>query len=729
MTKKLPGLALVILILSLLFTACPQEFDPFGAVNPDGFHNFTGSVFGVARGFLADIRVDLTLEDGFIVAADIRKVSGRESPGWYEVPFNIAPGLIVARNSVELDTIAGATRTTLGIVNAGREALAKIPLPGALLMVENPGTYIQRAEGFGGPFYVSVTLSSTAITGINVEVSNESPAFGQPAIAILIDRMMEFQTSEVDGVSGATATSNALRFAVALALEEAGAPWTMTARPPGADDSGNRPANPQITVDVLVIGSGAAGLSAAIAAASEPSFPPISVILIEKQELIGGSTILSSGIIYAPEIETDRDAFISYFEYRAQGHANRSLLTLFADESWNLINAQGTWSGILPHFSQGISIGMTSRNRARPFPGGSLALVRTLENRARERGVTILTGVEATGLVRNSTGEVVRVLAESRTSDFIFNARRGVVIATGGFDNDRGTGSLMATHNTESLNSIPRSSRGNVGQGIRMGEAIGAETVFKGGMFGSVAIDPTIDLDISDVVNGHNIIFVTDRGESGFIDLSPPSGGTFTDANGTTHTLDPVQWGNASHDMIALAERTDPSVIFTGLMRILNENPGSQFFQISNTPFPRRGHVTHESLGRNGLAFHSMSFAGLAIAMWHGTIDSADIQSAFTARGWGDLPEGFFVWRIRPVSIGSMGGLKIDTQARVLGSGEHGTTPNQPIPGLFAAGEVANGDFFFRQNPALGSSLGIALTFGRIAGREAAGSSPRQLLP
>jgi len=77
-----------------------------------------------------------------------------------------------------------------------------------------------------------------------------------------------------------------------------------------------------------------------------------------------------------------------------------------------------------------------------------------------------------------------------------------------------------------------------------------------------------------------------------------------------------------------------------------------------------------------------------------------------------------------------MGGLKINADAQVLGSGAvgTGTISGQPIPGLYAAGEVANGDFYYQQNPAQGSSLGIALTFGRIAGRNAAAAPVKPLL-
>ena len=117
MTRKLSGLVFGALILSLLLSACIIESDPFagGAINTEGYHNYTGTVFGTAQGFKSTIRVDLTLVDGFITEADIYSVSGSETPGFASA-LTLAPSIMVHRNSVELDTLAGASITTRGIV-------------------------------------------------------------------------------------------------------------------------------------------------------------------------------------------------------------------------------------------------------------------------------------------------------------------------------------------------------------------------------------------------------------------------------------------------------------------------------------------------------------------------------------------------------------------------------------------------------------------------------------
>jgi fumarate reductase flavoprotein subunit len=60
-----------------------------------------------------------------------------------------------------------------------------------------------------------------------------------------------------------------------------------------------------------------------------------------------------------------------------------------------------------------------------------------------------------------------------------------------------------------------------------------------------------------------------------------------------------------------------------------------------------------------------------------------------------------------------MGGIKINPDAQVVKAN------GDPIPGLYAAGECANGDFFYLEYPASGTSLAISSTFGRIAGANA----------
>ena len=74
----------------------------------------------------------------------------------------------------------------------------------------------------------------------------------------------------------------------------------------------------------------------------------------------------------------------------------------------------------------------------------------------------------------------------------------------------------------------------------------------------------------------------------------------------------------------------------------------------------------------------------------------------------------YYAVMVKPTTIGSMGGLVINTDAQVI------SESGEPIPGLYATGEVANGGFYYVEYPASGSSLSLGMTYGLKAGHHAA---------
>ena len=85
-----------------------------------------------------------------------------------------------------------------------------------------PGTYTAEAEGFHGTIKLEVTVDAEAITGIEVVEHSETAGIGEAALPVLVESVLEHQTTGVDSVAGATVTSEAFKAALTDALTQAG---------------------------------------------------------------------------------------------------------------------------------------------------------------------------------------------------------------------------------------------------------------------------------------------------------------------------------------------------------------------------------------------------------------------------------------------------------------------------------------------------------------------------
>lgn len=150
------------------------------------------------------------------------------------------------------------------------------------------------AEGFGGG-NVTVTLSVDGDKLVNVEIdaTSQTDSIGGAAAKVLAEQMLANNSVEVDGVTAATVTSDAVKAAAAAALAELGLTNADLAKVEAAE----KETYTDLTCDVLVIGTGAAGGAAAMAAAEAGA----KVIAIEKLATIGGTSAMAGGGIAAPE--------------------------------------------------------------------------------------------------------------------------------------------------------------------------------------------------------------------------------------------------------------------------------------------------------------------------------------------------------------------------------------------------------------------------------------------
>ena len=215
-----------------------------GAVYRDGVYT------GVADGYGQDLTVAVTITDGKI--SNIEIVSHHEvGEEFYGRAMSCVPNEIIESQSVAVDSVSGATYTSVGIKNAVADVLSQASISGetvaaeALPLLEEPlaalaedamddilgdsgdvtfndGIYTGVADGFGPDLTVSVTIKDGLITGIEIVSHNEVGVqyYGR-AMDSVPEAIIDSQSTEVDSVSGATYTSVGIKNAVADALSQA----------------------------------------------------------------------------------------------------------------------------------------------------------------------------------------------------------------------------------------------------------------------------------------------------------------------------------------------------------------------------------------------------------------------------------------------------------------------------------------------------------------------------
>ena len=175
-----------------------------------------------------------------------------------------------------------ALALTLGLAACGGKPE---PTPEAPQSVTGTG----EGTGYGGAIKVEVTLSAdkSKIEAISITEQNETESIGGKAMEMLQDTVLEHQTVAVDVISGATLASEGFLTAVSAAIEAAGGNVADFQKAVEGGNAGEQ----TLDVDVVVVGAGGAGMTAAIAAAQAGK----KVVVLEKTAMAGGNTVKSTG--------------------------------------------------------------------------------------------------------------------------------------------------------------------------------------------------------------------------------------------------------------------------------------------------------------------------------------------------------------------------------------------------------------------------------------------------
>ena len=300
------------------------------------------------------------------------------------------------------------------------------------------GTYTASANGRNGAVEVAATFKDGQLVGVTT-TSDESKNIGDAAIELLTQRAIASQTLNLDSITGATLTSFAFKSALAECWAQAGADTDALEEA----DNGLEPA-PAIEeeCDVVIVGTGGAGLAAAVTAAEAGC----SVVMLDKMDIYGGNTNCGEGTLNAPDPERQEpmgieDSPDKFYEDTFEGGdelGDPALVRILADnaldavhwmEAHGLVYNDEVFTAIGGMWQRGHSVAVQKMGQQ----GGAYYVSCLMEN-ARRLGVKVYTDAKVEALMTGEDGTVCGVTGSRVSSgEPVSVTAKSVVMATGGY--------------------------------------------------------------------------------------------------------------------------------------------------------------------------------------------------------------------------------------------------------------------------------------------------------
>ena len=437
--------------------------------------------------------------------------------------------------------------------------------------------------------------------------------------------------------------------------------------------------------DVIVVGSGGAGMAAAISAKDAGA----DVAIFEKMPVIGGNTSKSSGGMNASEtkfqkeqgIEDSNDLFYEETLKGGKGTNDPDLLRYMVDNSAGAIDWLDSMGIRLNKitFSGGFSVARIHRPEDGSAVGGYL--VNGLYYNLMEREVPIFVNAEVTDLT-DKDGAVTGVTLKLDGKEKTIKAK-AVVLATGGFGSNM---DMITKFKPELEGYVTTNHEGATGDGIALAEEEGAETV----QMDQIQIYPTVYQEtsylVSEAVRGEGAILVNNEGKRFYNEME-------------------------TRDMVSAAINALPDhyayVVFDQALR----ERATAIEQYDEMGMVIKGETVADLAKEIGVPEDNLV---ATLESWNQYVAAKnDTEFGRTTGMEHDLSKGpYYAIKVAPGIHHTMGGLKINTKTEVLK--KDGTA----IPGLYAAGEVTGG--VHGSNRIGGNAVADIIIFGRQAGSQSA---------
>lgn len=539
------------------------------------------------------------------------------------------------------------------------------------------GVFQEKVQDPAHELSISVSLGTDRIADIVLEADADLDVEFSTSFEIIRSRILDANSPHVDAVTGATEQSEAVKKAVSKAIAKSCKAQLL--------EEGGSLSEPQ-TYDVVVVGSGGAGLAAAIQACDEGA----KVLIVEKMSTIGGNTIKASVGMNAAEtrfqklkgIEDSKELFYQETLKGGQFKNNTVLLKEFIERAPQAVEWLAAHNIELSDITitGGMSIDRTHRPADRSAVGGFL--ISGLVKNLNKRNIDVMLDTSVTD-IRYDKGVVQGVdLLNDDNEALVINAK-SVIVATGGFSANR---DMVVKYRPELDGFVTTNHKGATGSGIAILQKIGAGTVD----MGEIQIHPTVEQTtsylISEAIRGGGAILVSQAGKRFFNEME---------------TRDKV-----SANIIGLPEKF-AYVVFDEQVRMNNK---------AADEYIAKGFVISAESPRELAAKLEMDSDALLATLesYNVAVDKQDdVEFGRKTALRHPINQGpFFAIRIAPGVHHTMGGVTINTDTCVLNSDE------QVISGAYAAGEVVGG--IHGGNRIGGNAVADIIIFGILAGRNAA---------
>ncbi len=571
-------------------------------------------------------------------------------------------------------------------------ALAMLAL-GSALAEGDRITATGVGQGIDGDVVVQVEADATTIYAVEVLEQNETVGIGSIAVEQLPGAIVAANSIAVDGIAGATVTSNAIKDAIRQALSGNGIDPTPFETAQEATAAAEKTAE-TLDCDVVIVGAGGAGLTAAVRATQEGA----KVLVLEKMPMVGGNSLKASGGMNcagtkfqeaAGIIDSGVQEFIE--DTMNGGHQlnDLALVTTMAENSSDAVNWLESIGAPLPKVAA--TGGTTHKYLHSPEDGSPVGayLVAKLSEEAEKQGIEIMLNTTATEIIMVD-GVAAGVKAEDAEHDYTVNAK-AVILATGGFGANF---DLMCSFNPSLANAVTTNHPGATGDGILMAEAVGAATVD----MEQIQLHPTVyqatSMLVSEKMRSLGAILVNQEGKRFTNDL-------------------------ATRDAVSAAELEQTGgyayIIFDQNL-VDNNKSAAQYIEQGMAVSGETYEALAEAMGVDVDAFvETMNTWNQAVA------DGEDKEFGRNNGMDADLSTApYYAIQIAPGIHHTMGGIKIDPDTHVI------NTEGDVIPGLFAAGETTGG--VHGGNRIGGNAVCDFVVFGRIAGANAAAFTSAEAL-